>query len=430
VIILVSSGYHLYREYLLKFVASAADVWLFLGSEPSWEKKYIIGHTVVDTLDSARMISAARDLAQQLPVRGVLCWDEVRVVQSARVAEALGLPGGDPGAVGRCRDKHQTRASLAAARVPQATSTLVASLAEARHAAEQTGYPVIVKPRALGASFGVTLVNSAAEFDAAYRHAREATEEGVPYFEAGVLIEEFLSGPEISVDSAIVNDVLTPMFVARKITGFDPHFEEIGHVVDAGDPLLRNPDLVEVLERAHHAVGFSNGITHTEVRLTTRGPKIIEINARLGGDLIPYVGFVATGIDPGRVAVRVACGQQPEISRSQQRVAAVHFFYPDRNITVDTVEVAEERLPTCVDILGTLAQPGQELVLPPEGHVTSRFAYVVVVGESSAECLAAAKSVRRAVTLRAEHSPAFEMAGRRQVSDQPTRRLERRTNGF
>src|ERR1035438_7953405 len=101
-IILVTSGYHLYREYLLKLVAGAARVWLLADAEPEWERPYIAGHTVVDTLDPAAMIEAARAVSAGTPVQGVLCWDEVRMVQSAQVAQALGLPGGDPEVLGRC----------------------------------------------------------------------------------------------------------------------------------------------------------------------------------------------------------------------------------------------------------------------------------------------------------------------------------------
>lgn len=404
-ILLITSGYHLYREYLLKMIAERANVWLFADRELVWESPYVIGHSVVNTLDVGAMTAAARALPPQISLDGVLCWDEIRMVVTAELARALGLPGGDPEAIGQCRDKHKTRTALARAGVPQATSILVGSLQEARDAVATIGYPAIFKPRALGASFGVSLVQEEAELVAAYEHARTAREDGVPYYDEGVLVEEYMQGEEISIDSAIVDGRVAPLFVARKLTGFFPHFEEIGHVVDAADPLLSEPSVLEVLERAHEAVGFRTGITHTELRLTDAGPKIVEINARLGGDMIPYVGWVATGIDPGRVAVDVACGRASSVGPQKQRVAAIRFFYPDRDSVVERLEIDDERLPPSVETAGALATPGQRLVLPPADHVSCRYGYVVVHGESAVECTAAAGQAERAFQLTAVPAP-------------------------
>ncbi|MFE0699539.1 acetyl-CoA carboxylase biotin carboxylase subunit family protein [Streptomyces sp. NPDC058872] len=399
-IILVSSGYHLYREYLLDLVSGAARVWLFLTQEPTWEKRYIVGHTVVDTLDVPAMIAAAREVTGRHPVSGVLCWDEVRMIQTAEVQQALGLPGSPPEAVARCRDKHQTRLALADAGVPQAVSTLVPSLDRAREVAAEIGYPVILKPRALGASFGVNAVTGEEGLEAGYAEARGAEEDGVPYYDDGVLVEEYLTGEEISVDAALVDGELFPLFVARKISGYDPYFEEIGHTVDATDPLLTDPVLLDVLTRAHRATGYHTGITHTELRLTDDGPKLIEINARLGGDLIPYVGFVATGVDPGRAAVEVACGKRPATTPTRRGTAAVHFLYPESDCTVADVTVDEAVLEAKVNAYGVLASPGQELLLPPAGHVTSRFGYLVVEGESASACEKVAAEASEAIRMR------------------------------
>jgi biotin carboxylase len=398
-VLLISSGYHLYREYLLRMISNQARVWLFLDREAQWERPYVVGSTQVDTLDVPAMLAAARALSGEFAIDGVICWDEIRIVHAARLAAALGLPSGPPEAIACCRDKYRTRTALDAAGVAQAQSLLVSTAAEAGAAAQTLGYPVIVKPRALGASYGVSLAHGPRELAAAYAHARGAHEDGVPHFDAGVLIEEYMDGPEISVDTAFADGVMSPMYVARKVTGFFPHFEEIGHVVDAADPLLEDPRLREVLAGAHQAVGLRNGITHTELRLTPSGPKIVEINARLGGDIIPYVGWLASGIDPGRVAVEVACGQTPVIEHTQRDVAAIRFFYPQHDAVVASVRIDESRLPSSVTVARALASPGQRLVLPPNDHVSCRYGYAVVRGESAEACDVAARAAEGAFEL-------------------------------
>jgi biotin carboxylase len=397
-VIVVSSGYHLYRQYLLAGISANARIWLLLATEPSWEAQYIEGWTKVDTLDAAAVVAAGRQITAQHEVSGVICWDELRTINAARLAEALGLPGGHADAIVRCRDKHLTRQSLDAAGVVQPTSRAVNNETNAVAVANEIGYPVVVKPRGLGASIGVSRVDDDAQLIAAYRHASKAFEDGVPPNDS-VLIEQCIVGEEISIDSAIVGGMVQPLFIARKMLGFEPHCEEIGHVVDGADPLLTDPALIDLLQRAHSAVGYQTGITHTEVMLTSSGPQVIEINSRYGGDLIPYVASIAAGLDPGRIAVEVAVGQRPNTSRTQCQVARVDFWYPDTDVTVEQITISPGPCPPGVDRIVALAQPGQVLQLPPAGHVASRYGYIVTYGPTSAHCAQAAELARPLIQL-------------------------------
>jgi len=397
-ILLVTSGHPLYREYLLKSVAQHADVWLFHDVEPGWEKPYLVGNTVISSQDTAGMVRAARSLPAGVHISGVLCWNETRVIQAAELAQALKMPGTAPENVMRCRDKHLTRQALAAHGVPQPASVLAGSVEEALETARRIGYPVIVKPRDMGGSFGVSLAHDAEELASAVAHAAAPRKE-YPERDPGVLIEEYAAGPEISIDAAWMQGKMFPLYLARKLTGFYPHFEEVGHVVDARDPLLEDPGFLGILEKAHQAVGFQTGITHTELRLTSSGPKIIEINARLGGDMIPYVGWVASGISPGQVAVEVACGFVPTVCSTRKEIAAIRFLYPEHDAVVGQVRIDTSALPASVDTAAALASPGQKLILPPAEHIYCRYGYVVVHAQTTEACEAALIQAERAFTL-------------------------------
>ncbi|MEV1156022.1 ATP-grasp domain-containing protein [Micromonospora chokoriensis] len=410
-LLLISSLSRTSREPFLQSVARHYRVWAFVGgegrpAEVTWEEPYLAGHTTVDTLDAAACEAAARELILAgETVAGVLSYDETRVETTAELATALGLPTSPPEAVARCRDKAATRAALAAAAVPQPRSLETGSLAEAARVAARWGYPVVVKPRNQACGFAVTLVSDAAGLPDAYAAASAMGWPETPaHPERPVLVEEFVAGPEISVDSAVFDDRVEPMVVARKRTGFPPSFEETGHLVSADDPLRTDPQLRELLERTHAALGFTTGVTHTEIKLSDTGFQVIEVNARLGGGLIPYLGQLATGADVGLAAAAIACGATPELTgTAADGVAEIRFFYPERDMTVRTVRVDADLLPPGTVRADVLADDGQRMLLPPAGAAwQSRLAQIVVAAHTAEECAAALAVGQKAITIEEE----------------------------
>jgi biotin carboxylase len=410
-LLVIGSGLKLYREYLVRSVARRARenglrLVLINNLKPTWQHEYFDDITVVNVFDHALLAETARELANRYMVAGVLCWDEPLVMPAAELADEFGVPGLSIPGVHGCRDKHSCRVRLTAAGLPQPGFHLAIDLDDARAAVARIGFPVVVKPRALGASMGVSLARDAGEFDAAYRVAHEASLVGDEPYRGGALIEGFADGPEISVDGAVHKGEYLPMFVARKSTGMPPFFEETGHLVDAGDPLLRDEELLRVLAGAHRVLGIEDGITHTEVRLTARGPVIIEVNGRLGGDLIPLLGKTATGIDPGSVLFDVATGQRPDVTPTRSGVAGIRFGYPDHDCVVHSVEVPWEA-PGLV-MASPMVEPGTTLRLPPGGYI-ARHSFVACEADDAATCrqrLAHAASLVEVDSVEIEPPPA------------------------
>lgn len=403
-LIVIATGERVYREYLLRSIGAQYRVHLLNGAEPTWEREYIDGSTVVDlagTVDADGLVAAARAVAERNPVAGVLTWDEARVLQAAKVAGALGLPGGDPDMILRCRDKHLTREALARAGVPQPGSVLVDSLDEALAVAGKWGYPVVLKPRALAASLGVVRVDSPEQMAAQFAFARDTTVPGAWEYDSVVLVEEYLPDPEISVDAAVHRGRVYPMFVARKDIGYLPYFEEVGHVVDAKDPLLADAEVMRVVQDTHTALGFADGMTHTELKLTPAGPKVIEVNARLGGDLIPYLGLRATGIDPGLAAAAVAVGRHPEFAADRSLVGAVRFFYVEKDdTTIGSIGFDEAAgLPGAIDRTVVRAGPGEVMSPPPKGSTFGRIAFATAVADTAEECRKALDAAGEALVV-------------------------------
>ncbi len=398
-LLLVGSGDRRYREYMVAAVARHFRLWLLDAPEPTWQLPYVQGTTQVDTRDPEALHAAAAPVAAGQPVAGVFTYDESLVHSSALLAQRLGLPGASPESVLACRDKATTRALLTEAGVPQPASTPVSTAEEARKAADAIGYPVVVKARGLGGSIGVLRVEGPASVEDAFHSAASAQWPGVPRYAADVLIEEYLTGPEISVDSVVTSSGVTPMVLARKQVGMEPYFEETGHTVDADDPLLKDTDLTEQLARIHKALGFECGATHAEFKLTPDGPRLVEVNARLGGDFIPYLGMLATGTDPSVAAASVAAGLAPDTSKKTRRTAAIRFLYPEADCEAVEAVVRTDLLGPTVHQAVATAAPGTRLALPPRGYM-SRFGHVIAVGEDAAQVAADLTDPRRLIELR------------------------------
>ncbi|MFD1146685.1 ATP-grasp domain-containing protein [Saccharothrix hoggarensis] len=385
-LLLVGTGMRTYREYLLRSISAHYRVHLFLTAEPVWEKEHVHGWTVLpSTTDGPAMAEAARELHAEEAFAGVLCWDEVRIHATAFVARALGLRNGDPEVIWRLRDKGQTRAALDAAGVPQPRSIPVKTVDDAVAAAARVGYPAILKPRGLGASLGVIKVEDEAQLRAnfAFTEGARGPEPVVFDTDQPILVEEFVSGEEISVDSVVRDGRVTPLFVGRKVVGYHPYAEEIGHFVDAADPLLSDVELTEALQATHEALGFTDGITHSEFMLTDAGPKVIEVNGRLGGDMIPYLGLLATGVDPGLAAAGAATGLPADLEPQHWQVAGIRFFYVEHeDTTIGSIGFDEDALPEGIDQVVAVAQPGAVVSPPPKGTVWGRIAFAIAVGDT------------------------------------------------
>jgi len=399
-VLLIGTGGRAYREYSLSTMAERADVVLADVVEPTWQRAF-----VVDTLpmadrgaDQLVKLTLASFPEDQRPA-AVLTWDETMVEVAASVADTLRLPGAGLAAARICRDKGETRQALERAGIASASFRLVADPGELASAAAAIGYPLVVKPRGLAGSAGVEIVRDESELAHAYATATSASYPGLG--SNGVIVEEYLPGAEISADCVVADGSILFVNVASKRLGFGVHCEEIGHLVAPWRDEAWAGPLQEMLQAVHQAVGVRDAVTHAELKLTPAGPRLIELNARLGGDYIPLLGQLATGVDLVTAALDVASGRPPSVTATRDRCAEVQFIYPDADCRVLEVDAR-----SCMQVPGIalavpLASPGTELRLPPRG-VVPRLAALVATGASPAATARALEMGRAGLVLRYE----------------------------
>ncbi|MDX2680106.1 ATP-grasp domain-containing protein [Streptomyces sp. NY05-11A] len=382
-----------YRGYCLQSVATAYDVVLITGEEPSWETPYLRDCVVVsDPTDQAALSAAGRALADRYDLAGVFTWTEWYLVPVARLARQLGLPTTVPEAMQACRNKATSRALFARHGVPSAASVSVRTRAEAEAAAERIGYPVVLKPAAHAASIGVIRADTPEQLAAAFEFADQAA--GLGRESTSVLVEEYLDGPEVSAECVTYGGETTVVAVTRKTVSAPPFFEELAHLVDAADPLL---DVVAPAARAAiHALGITDGVCHVEMRLVDGRPRLVEVNGRIAGDMIGHLVRLATGIDLPRAAADIACGRAPDLTPTRSSAAAIQLLYPDTSgillrLGFDGVS------PRWLERVHFQHQVGDQLLLPADGGnmFTARIGYLITTAPTADLAQARAKQAVR-----------------------------------
>ncbi|OIJ91653.1 ATP-grasp domain-containing protein [Streptomyces colonosanans] len=370
-----------YRGYCLESVAAVYDVVLITSEEPSWEVPYIRDCVVVpDPTDQAALSAAGRALAERHDVIGVFTWTEWYLVPVARLARQLGLPTTAPEAMQACRNKATARSLFARHRVPSASSVSVRTLQEAQRAADRIGYPVVLKPAAHAASIGVIRVDTPDQLTAAYPFAARAA--GLGLESTDILVEEYLDGPEVSVECVTYRGETTVVAVTRKTVSDPPYFEELAHSVDAADPLLT--EVAPAARAAIRALGITDGVSHVEMRLVGGQPRLVEVNGRLGGDMIGHLVRLATGIDLPRAAADIACDRAPDLTPTRASAAAIRLIYPDTSGTLTSLHLDGPH-PPWLERVHFQHHPGDELILPAEGGdmFTARIGYAITTAPTA-----------------------------------------------
>jgi len=349
-----------------------------------------VEHRVCDTGSAEAVLDACGQLDG--PVLGVTSSSEYWVATASEVARTLGLPHPDPAAVRACRDKANQRRLLRAAGIGCPDFAAAISPAEAVAAAVRIGFPVVVKPTAGSGSVGVRRCADAEQVRTAAAAVLDAEPGtlGLPP-QSAVLVEQYLDGPEFSVET--LDDEVVG--VTGKYLGPEPYFVETGHDFPAR---LADDDrrrLGEAAVSALRALGLGWGPAHTELRWTRRGIRVVEVNPRLAGGMIPRVVQAAIGVDLIRHCVARAAGLQLPVTPSRSGGAAIRFLLPAAAGRLSEVHglVEAARQPGVCEVVLT-AEPGQDIEI--RHSFSDRFGYLISVGEDGG---AAGDRAERALAL-------------------------------
>lgn len=334
------------------------------------------------TIDPEGVCAAAKDfkadgittVATDMPMRSI-----------AYTCKTLGLVGVAPDVAVRATDKAEMIRAFDTHGVPHPWYFVVDN-GEFEAIKDRLTYPCICKPTDNSASRGVVVIENEEQLKACITYSAENGRSG------SVIVEELLVGSEISVEAFAVNGEVHVLQITDKLTTGSPHFVEMGHNQPSRFVGDTKTAICEAAAAAMKAVGIENGPAHVEMMVTDRGPVLIELGARLGGDFITTdLVPLSTGIDMIGATVQLACGETVDVTPKQQTASAIRYMRHQGCGVIERVEGLDEAaaLPHVVRVsmLKSVGDTAGDIQ-----NSLDRVGFVIAGGDTADQAVAACES--------------------------------------
>ncbi len=323
-------------------------------------------------------------LATDMPMRAV-----------AKACEVCGLPGISFDTAIKATDKGEMMNAFEAEGVEHPWYYTVPDFDHLEGVIEKLTYPCIMKPTDNAGSRGVVLCHDRKELESEYKYSHQESRCG------SVIIEEYLQGPEFSIEVMVVDGEPHVLQITDKLTTGAPHFVEMGHSQPTRQSEENSEKIRDLACRAVKAVGINIGPAHVEMILTKDGPRMVELGARMGGDNITtHLVPLSTGIDMVGCTIKISCGEKIDIEPKIQKGSAIRYF-DAQNGTIKAINGIEEakKIPGVKDI-SIVHQVGE--MIGEIGSSTDRVGFVISQADSAEEAVIACERGMSLVDIRVE----------------------------
>ncbi len=263
--------------------------------------------TVVDIVGLDADQAAAR-LAEH-EIDGVVSFVDDHIELAAALAERLGLRYHTPEVAARVVDKRLQRAAFQRAGIPGPSMWALPtrlSTAETAAVISEINFPAVLKPEHGSGSVDMHLLASADDLRAALDDNGGVTDYVVEEYVPNDLPWDHWYANYLSVESVISAGTISHVAITGRFPIAEP-FRESGNIL----PGILAPELhapvFAMVDAAIAALGVTDSILHTEIKLSADGPQLIEVNGRLGGRP-PFVLGRVSDVNLFQVACDIAVG--------------------------------------------------------------------------------------------------------------------------
>lgn len=324
-------------------------------------------------------------VAEQYNIDAVLTCSDFPVRTLAAVGERMGIPAISVDNSYKATNKWLMRRALRNYGVPIPFFTKATNFDEFLQAVKEVtklGSKVIVKPADSSGSRGVHLLERMDQeyLKSVYEYSKENSHFGE------VVVEEFMEGPEVCVETLSYNGECKPIQITDKLTTGSPYFVEMGH----SQPSQHSKEIQEEIYRtaiaANMAIGNYNGSSCTEIKITKDGVKVVELGARLAGDymtsdLVP----LSTGVDMMESVIKISLGDKPNWDHKYEKASAIRFFCAKLGTIKNFIGVKEAEAIDGVVRVAFLKNIGDESVIIKSS--LDRVGYVIAQADTPAKAV-------------------------------------------
>jgi carbamoyl-phosphate synthase large subunit len=300
----------------------------------------------------------------------------------ARLAKEFEFVFPSPEVIERCRNKYLMKQAFLMNNIPCAKGILIV---EKTHITPEIikdfKFPLIIKPLDSYSSRGVYRVTSFKDLLHFESESRNNSSDG------SVIIEEYIDGPEYSVEALTYRGKTKIVQFTEKIITPFPHTVEIGHLQPANLNEEQKAKIEEIVTNAITSLGIDNSASHTELKMRDNNPVIIEIGARLGGDYISsYLTLISTGVNMDKGAINLAFGLEPDIEQKSSHFSYIKYLDlpPGRVLSQVNEWIMIKDIPYVVHA-NLNVSVGQ--IIPPLTDSSKRPGFIIVSGNSRNEVI-------------------------------------------
>ncbi len=253
------------------------------------------------------------------------------------INDELSLNGHSGAVTESCINKQIFREKLDAAKNLSPKYRECNSLSEVIAFAEGVGCPIVTKPTDGSGSRGMASSNDMNELNKNYEYAMTWSSS------KKVIAEEFIEGPEFSVESLTEDGKTEIVAITDKRTSGYPFFVEIGHRTPSMVSGNEKKSIESAVVQTFNLLLFENGPAHTEVILSPNGPKIVEVNPRPSGDHIwSKMVPLSCNVNILEQTIRSALGEKLVFDKTVNAIASITYFFSEKDAVVKDIVMAPE----------------------------------------------------------------------------------------